>query len=162
MSRLKMTGLLLSLTMLAASAGIGEDLMSVQIKEGQLRATPSFLGKVVARIRYGDQVEVLREEGKWVQARSGRKTGWIHESALTEKKIVLAAGKKDVETAASSDELALAGKGFNADVEKEFKAQNRDIDFTWVDWMEKLTISPKEMVAFLKKGGVQSRQGGGQ
>jgi len=162
MNRSKTAVLLVSLTLLVSNARGGDDLMSVQVKEGQLRATPSFLGKVVARLEYGDRVEVLREEDRWIQARSGRKTGWIHESALTEKEIVLTAGKKDVGTAASSDELALAGKGFNADVEKEFKAQNKDIDFTWIDRMEKMTISPKEMVAFLEKGDVRSKEGGGK
>jgi hypothetical protein len=44
-----------------------------------------------------------------------RKTGWLHQSALTKKTISMKAGGQDVATAASGDELALAGKGFNSD-----------------------------------------------
>ena len=162
MSRLKITGFLISLTLLAVIAWAGQDFMSVQVKKGQLRATPSFLGKIVANLAYGDRVEVLREQGKWIEVRHGRKSGWLHESALTADRIVLSSGRGDVPTGASSEELALAGKGFNAQVEEEFKTQNKDIDFSWVNRMEKIVISPREMITFLKNGDIQPRPGGGE
>ena len=158
----KTTGLFFPLLLLAGALWAGPKLMSVQVKEGQLRATPTFLGAIVANVAYGDRVEVLTEQNNWIEVRHQGKTGWIHTSALTRKQIVLASGDREVGTSASSDELALAGKGFNAQVEAEFKAQNKDIDFTWVDRMEKAVISPQEITAFLKAGEVQVREGGGR
>ena len=74
----------------------------------------------------------------------------------------LQAGTPTATTAASGDELALAGKGFNSDVEAEFKRRNSEIDFDWVDRMEKISISSEQMQAFLKAGGVQPQAGGAQ
>lgn len=137
------------------------DTLNVQVRTGKLRQQPSFLGKVVAEVAYGDSLRVLREQGEWVMGRTAAgREGWIHVSALTDDKVVLAAGTGEVQTGASSDELALAGKGFNAQVEAEYRAQNREIDFTWVDRMEKFTVSPKEMAGFLKLGQVIPPAGG--
>lgn len=130
--------------------------MSVQVKSGQVRATPSYLGKVTGDLAYGDQVTILKEQGEWrqVQTKAGQ-TGWVHVSALSKKKIVLSSGNTTAQTSTSGDELALAGKGFNSDVEAQFKAQNKDIDFTWIDKMEKIKVDTQESVTFLKEGGLQ-------
>ena len=40
--------------------------MSVQVKKGDVRSTPSFLGKIVARLSYGDQVQVQGAKGPWM------------------------------------------------------------------------------------------------
>ncbi len=152
---------LLAFSLAIGAAGKG---MSVQVKQGQVRATPSFLGKIVATVSYGDRVEALESKGGWFRiAPPGKKTqGWIHSSALTEKRIVLKAGKREAEAAASSGELALAGKGFNADVEAAFKARNKDIDFTWIDRMQEMKVAPEKMRAFHEEGKLASAGGGGQ
>lgn len=134
--------------------------MSVQVKNGQLRATPSFLGKIVAPVVYGAQVQVLETQGEWNKVSGAGATGWIHNSALSRKKIVMNAGQQTAQTGASSDELALAGKGFNSDIESQFKNGNKSVDYTWVDKMEKIKVSPEEVVAFLKEGGVKPVEGG--
>lgn len=154
---------LCGLAALAAWAmAAGEKLMSVQVRQGELRAGPSFLAAVVRTVAYGDRLAVLEEQGPWarVSTQDRSAAGWIHTSALTRKRVVLQAGQKDADLAATSDEIALAGKGFNSDVEAEFKARNRSIDFTWVDRMEKMTVSPKEMQTFLAQGGVKPGKGG--
>ena len=152
--------LLICFTGFAAFA-VGRNMMSVQVKAGQLRLTPSFLGKIVARLYYGDRIYVIEEKGSWLRVglSAGAAEGWIHESALTPKKIVLQAGAKDIETAASSDELALAGKGFNQQVESEFRAKNPNLDFTWIDKMEAFVVAENEMKQFLKKGGLTPEGG---
>ena len=145
----------------ATAFGDASAAMSVQVKNGQIRATPSFLGKVVAPLSYGDRVQVLETRNDWMNVTGpGGQSGWVHSSALTKKKIVMSSGSQDVQTGASGDELALASKGFNSDVEADFKSKNKDIDFTWVDRMEKYKVSPQEMRQFLKEGGVQPSEGG--
>ena len=101
--------------------------LSVQVKEGQLRSAPSFLGSVMAALAYGDQVELIEDKGAWKQVAIRKLRGWMHMSALTTKKIVLQAGAANVQTSATGSELALAGKGFNAKVEAEFKKKNKNI-----------------------------------
>jgi SH3-like domain-containing protein len=138
--------------------------MSVQVKQGQVRATPSFLGKVLATLAYGDRVETLEEKDGWIRIvpPGGKARGWMHSSALSEKRIVLKAGKKEAELAASSGELALAGKGFNADVEAEFKTRNKGIDFTWIDRMQNMTVPPDKIHAFVQEGKLIPAEGGGR
>ncbi len=136
-------------------------MMSVQIKQGELRARPSFLGTIVARLSYGDQVEMRGRQGSWLKVGFERQgvEGWMHSSALTTKKIVLRAGDQDVRQAASSDELALAGKGFNQQVEDAYKTKNPNIDFAWIDKMEKIVVSQNDMRVFLQEGQVTPEGG---
>ncbi len=153
--------MLAAVVSLAAAMAVAESTMSVQVQNGQLRAQPSFLGATVANVQYGDAVTVLEEQAGWMRVRNANgKEGWIHNSALSKKRIVLRADAKDVPTAASADELALAGKGFNSDVEAQFKAENKDVDFTWVDRMEKIKVDPKEIIEFLAQGKVEPSTGG--
>ena len=130
--------------------------MSIQIQTGQLRETPTFLGRIVTSVQYGDRVDIVTKQGAWNQVRTaGGKSGWIHESALTRDKIVLKAGAQDVNRTASGEELALAGKGFNSDVEADFKSKNKEIDFTWIDRMEKIVVGESQIVTFLREGGLK-------
>jgi SH3 domain-containing protein len=163
MAKVKTTAVLLivlCLTGAIAFAG-GEKMMSVQVRDGQVRAMPSFLGKLVGTVTYGDRVAVIEEKGAWsrIKLQEGALEGWMHTSALSEKKIVLKAGASDVEQAASTEEIALAGKGFNEEVEEEYKAKNPQLDFTWIDRMETFAVSQKQMKKFLKNGDL-SPEGG--
>ena len=81
--------------------------MSVQVQDGKLRADPSFLGKILGSVAYGDSVSVIRQQEPWlfVSTRTGQLTGWIHSSALTEKEIVLRAGDANVQKTASQREI---------------------------------------------------------
>ncbi len=135
--------------------------MSVQVKKCQLRNKPSFLGKILTNLNYADQVTVKQEKKNWYEVVPVNKKngGWVHVSALSTKKIVLKEGSEDIKNAASSDELALAGKGFNEQVENDFKKKNKNADFTWIDKMEKIVISSKEMQSFLKNGGLKVEGG---
>jgi hypothetical protein len=163
MIRLKFPLLICFFLVLVATTWSGLGTMSVQLKTGQLRSTPSFLGAVMAEVAYGDQVDVMQQQGDWLEVRSPRnQTGWIHQSALTRKRVVLGTGGSSPQTAASGEEIALAGKGFNADVEAEFRRSHRNMDFTWVDRMEEFKVSTKEMISFLKAGGVETHEGGGR
>ena len=135
--------------------------MSVQVKEGQLRSTPSFLGTIIANLSYGDRVEIIQDQGNWKKvAVRGGVQGWMHTSALTTKSIVLKAGTGNVQTSATSGEIALAGKGFSEEVEKQYKKLNNKLDYAWVDRMEQFQVTPEQMQAFLKLGNVVPAEGG--
>jgi hypothetical protein len=138
-----------------------DKMLSVQVKVGQVRKTPSFIGEIVAKVDYGSRVSVRDTKGAWVliDAPEGPIEGWVHVSALTSKKVVLKAGDDAVETHVSGDELALAGKGFNKQVEDTFKAKNPRLDFTWIDKMETQVVSTAQMRRFLAEGKVYPEGG---
>lgn len=139
---------------LVSSIAAADSLMSIQIKKAQLRVTPSFLGKIATELRYADRVSVLEKKDAWIKVRPAAVNveGWLHASALTSKKIVLKPGAADVAQAASSDELALAGKGFSKQVEGEFQTKNPRLDYTWINRMEQMVASQDQINRFLKDG----------
>ncbi len=138
-----------------------EKQMSVKVKETQVRSKPSFMGKVLARLSYGDRVDVLEEKRGWanVVIPGSEDKGWVNLSALTTKRVVLKAGASDVDKSASSGEVALAGKGFNEEVEAKYK-QDSDLDYTWVDKMEEFRYPVDNLVAFMVEGGLNPSEGG--
>ena len=158
----KLFALIVALLLVAGlSAAQTPKQMSVTVKETQVRATPSYLGKILTVLSYGDQVEVLAEQAGWARVRLPTGEGWVHLSALSSKRIALQSGSQDVGTGASSGEVALAGKGFNQEVENKYKQDNQ-LDYTWVDRMGAFTVSPEEVLAFLEQGELNTEIGGGQ
>lgn len=146
--------ILFVLLITAASIAAKSKMMSVQVKHSEVRGKPSFLAKIVARLSYGERVEMLESKGSWIRVGliTTETRGWMHSGALTEKAIILRPGAEDVALAASSDEIALAGKGFNKQVEGEFRVRNPDIDFTQIDELEKVTVTPDQMRIFIEEG----------
>ena len=137
-----------------------QEQFSVQVKESQVRDKPSFLAVVVATIKYGDQVSVLQTQDSWAEVTiAGKAGGWVHLSALTKKKIIRDNAGTQADLTTSNAELALAGKGFNKQIEEQFRRQNSQANFAAVDRMEKYRVSQQEMEQFLKDGGL-SPQGG--
>lgn len=152
--------LLLGIAGMAAASALAASnaTMSVQVRKADIRETPSFLGKIVTSVAYGDKVTVQSENGAWLQVSSGSLSGWVHNSALTKKNIVMKSGE-GAPTSASSGEMALAGKGFNSDVEAQFKANHKEIDFTWVDKMEKIRIPANSIREFAREGNLEIQGG---
>jgi len=162
MNRLFRWGAALLLLAAMPSLAANPKTMSIQVRQGELRSAPSYLSRVVTTLAYTTRVTVLEERGEWLRVSPVESTeeGWVHAAALTEKKLVLKSGDADATTAVSSDEQALAGKGFNSDVEAKFKENNKTIDFTWVDKMGKITIPSAALVQFLNEGAVKPSTGG--
>lgn len=154
---------IIAVTLVIPGITLAVAMQSIQIKAGTLRSAPSFMGKIVAKVDYGDRVETLDQKNGWSKVRrpGEKQSGWIHDSALTHKKIVLKAGQSDVAQGATGGEIALAGKGFNEQVERQVKAKNPQLDFKMIDQMEKIVIPDSQMRQFLKAGRV-SPQGGAQ
>jgi hypothetical protein len=162
--RFMVTGLALLGVLCLTVPANAQKTLSVQVKEGQLRATPSFLGKVVAPATYGDRVDVVEDRGAWkkVSLRGGKVQGWMHASSLTTKRIALKAGQGNVQTGATGDELALAGKGFNEQVETAFRNENKNLDYAWINRMETFIVSPNQMRTFIARGSLEPPAEGGK
>ncbi len=145
--------------LLAITAGVALAApMSVQVRNGKVRATPSQLGKVVATVDYGATIQAGAVQNGWypVTMPDG-KTGWLHESALSRKAVAMRAGTGDAATGVSSDEVALAGKGFNEQVEAKMKADGK-LDYTWVDKMSKIEVPADQIELFRAQGNLGGAQ----
>lgn len=131
--------------------------MSVQVKTGRVLATPNCFGKLVRVLPYGTRIKTTSQKGQWYQVASP--AGWIHSSALCDRKIVLQTGSQ-AKVAADSQEMALAGKGFNKKVEAKYRASGKG-NYAAVDKVERsYNFSGKQLRNFLAQGGLS--EGGGQ
>ena len=52
----------------------------------------------------------------------------------------------------SSDEVALAGKGFTPEVETGYRSKHPEMDFAQVDKIEGFKVDPAALQAFIKEG----------
>lgn len=133
----------------------------VKVRSTSLRSSPKFYASSVLALKAGDGVEKVSAQGDWLQVRTASGTvGWIHSSALQPKKFSLSAMTQGLQTKASADEVALASKGFNKQVEDSYRAKNKNLSFEWVDKMLKIVISLGQENDFLKDGKLGDFRGG--
>jgi len=126
--------------------------MSIQVRNCRVRATPSQLGGVIASVEYGAVVQAgVPQKGWYPVTTTDGKKGWLHESALSRKPLAMRAGATDAATGVSSDEVALAGKGFNEQVEAKLR-KDGTLDYTWVDRMSALNAGADEISQFRTQG----------
>lgn len=157
---LKRTILLSAGAMLvAATAWAAGQTLTVQVRELRMRSTPSFTGGLAGPLSYGQEVNVLEEQGAWTRVQGPKSAGWVHKSALTDRQLNLASGSGDVSAEAGDREVSMAGKGFNSSTEREYRQTHPD-GYGQVEAMLKITYSPEALQSFLKAG--QVRPGGGQ
>lgn len=140
--------LVLSIAVLALHA----ETMSVQVKSGSLRKAPSFLSAVMAKLPYGKPLTVLNRKNSWVHVQAGKKKGWMHANALREGRIVVRSGRSRPQMGASSDEIMLAGKGFNPETEAAHKRKNPKLRYDVIDKMERFRIDSSQLARFAKSG----------
>lgn len=116
---------------------------------------------IVAQLAYGDKVQVLETVDAWAKIAdaNGIVLGWVHSSVLAQKRASLTAGDQQAQVSATSDELALAGKGFSSDIEASFRAEHKELDYQTIDAMEQVVISLKEMTTFLEEGELKPEMG---
>lgn len=133
---------------LTASAALAAT-VTVLVQQTAVRKRPQFFAPPAATAKLGDVFDASGPDAGWYKVHDG----YIHSSAVTAKKVRLGAGGT-VGGGATADEVTLAGKGFNADVEKSYSRKNAQANFAAVDAMEKRSVSEKSVIDFMKKGGL--------
>lgn len=125
----------------------------VKVKSTNLRKEPKFYAQTVALLKAGETLEKISSQDGWLKARTSKGlVGWVHSSAVQSKKFDLLAMDKSLTTKATADEVALAAKGFNKQVEENYRAKNKNISYVWVEKMLKIEVSTAEIKEFLKTG----------
>jgi len=132
--------------------------LSVIKETDVIRMDCQFASQPKAKVKYGDPLEVIAKVGDWYKVRYQRITGCIHASAVEEKQVNIK-GVSSPQTAkgyasVSKEEVALAGKGFNKQVEKAFHEKHPDLDFETVDRIEAFTVPESGLRKFMKNGGL--------
>jgi uncharacterized protein YgiM (DUF1202 family) len=119
------------------------------VKTVTLKSSTGFFARTTGSLSYGDQVTVLQVSGKWVEVRSAANSslrGWTSSSNLSAKRITAGSG-----SGASAKEVALAGKGFNQEIEDAYKAKGA-LNYADVDRTEQMTVPEDELYRFLTEG----------
>lgn len=129
------------------------DTLIVRIKSTFVRKEPKFYADSLAQLKAGDSVETISVQNGWMKIRTADGViGWIHSGAVEEKKFRLSALDKSLKTQASASEVALAGKGFNKNIEENYRKKNPAISFAYVDKMLEIKIPPRTIEEFLRAG----------
>jgi len=123
--------------------------MYVAVKTVELKSGSSFFSSTRGTLSYGATVSVLQVNDNWAEVKSVASpsvSGWTTVANLSSKRIVsgTAAG-------ASASEVALAGKGFNQEIENSYKAGGR-LNYADVDKTEALQVSRQELRSFINEG----------
>ncbi len=145
---------LLVASIVAAATLIAGTPLTVHVRETRLREDAKFWAPSIAPLTAGTTVDEIEKRGDWIRVRAGGTEGWLHASAVTETRLTLTGGGEDVDATATADEVSLAGKGFDEEIEKAYRARHAELDFAAVDRIGDFDVSETEIQAFLEAGGL--------
>ncbi len=146
----KKTGLwLLPLTLALSASLVGAATITVLVQQTTLRKRPQFYAPSAGTAKLGDTFDADGPDAGWYKTDGG----YIHQSAVTAKKVKVSASGS-VGGGASADEVTLAGKGFNSQVEQSYGGKHPEADFAGVDAMEKRSVSDDAVLRFMGEGGL--------
>jgi len=129
--------------------------MYITAKSVEIKSDTGFFSSVRGTLQYGAAVTILQIDGKWAEVRSTANssvTGWTPVANLSAKRIVAGSGGASGGGGATASEVALAGKGFNQEIENAYKAGGK-LNYAAVDEIEKKNVVTKPVLqAFIKEG----------
>jgi hypothetical protein len=120
----------------------------VAVKTAAIKSSTGFFASTRGTLSYGDRVTVLQVSGKFVEVRSANSslTGWTASANMSARQII--SGNANT---LSARETALAGKGFNQEVENAYKT-NGALNYADVDRVERITVTEAGLKNFLEEG----------
>jgi len=126
------------------------DTLYVSVKSVELKSGTGLFTSSKGNLVLGDQVTVTQVNGNNVEVKSAKDsgvTGWTSSSNFSTRQVVAAAS-----STATAKEVALAGKGFNQEVEQSYKDHQSNLNFDDVDKIESINISDAELKKFMEEG----------
>jgi len=121
----------------------------VSVKTLTLKSGTGFFANNKGTLNYGDRVTVISVNGKFAEIRSAATpslTGWTATSNLSAKQVVSSNAN-----ATSAKEVALAGKGFNQEVENAYKTKGK-ANYADVDKVETQAVKDADLKKFIEDG----------
>ena len=151
-SRFKLKLLFIAVAVVCVAVLLAETLI-VKVQTTYVRKEPKFYSPPVATLKAGESVTQIASQAGWFRVKTSKGVeGWIHSQAVQTGKLTVAAMDQSMKTSATADEVALAGKGFNKQVEDEYKSRNKEMNYGEVDRMLRIKVSPDELRRFLLEG----------
>lgn len=147
--KLYLIGLLI---LVSAPVSSHAETLTVITKQNAIRTSCQFFAPVKAMVYYNDVLEVTSKQGDWYQVKFKGLPGCIHKSAVDKKSFTLNKFTGSQGQTAASGEVALAGKGFNPQVEAAYKKSNPGLNYTAVNRVEGYTVSDKQVLQFIQTG----------
>jgi hypothetical protein len=141
--------LLCSLFCLTAAA----ETLQVTTRENAVRGECRFFAPVKLKVSLGDQLTVKGRKGDWYLVSARGVNGCIHKSAV-ESRSFASSGRKAAAGGASADEVSLAGKGFNPQVEAGYRKSNKNLNYAAVDEISRIQVSENTLESFVLQGGL--------
>lgn len=147
--------LLLAAALVFSAAAAFSSTITVLVQETALRKRAQSYAPSVGVARLGQKYEAAGLEAGFYKTSAG----YIHSSAVTAKKVRLGSAAS-VGGSASAEEVTLAGKGFNSQVEKSYGDKNgAAVNFSAVNAMERRSVPESVLFDFLRAGGLMSDGG---
>ncbi len=152
-------GLILLALLLLPGIAMGETLKVTQPNQS-LYPDPDFAGTPVCPVPVGAELNVERQAGDWYKVEYQGTAGWINRQAFPAPAkgskfglpgLLFGAPVKET----SSDEAALAGKGFTPEIESSYKQKHPEMKFAEVDKVEANRVDPAKLQAFIAEGGLK-------
>jgi hypothetical protein len=144
-----------SIILVFIAVSVLADTVTVITKDNSIREYAKFFAPVKANVRYNDRLEVLSTEGDWYKVRYGASVGYIRKSAVEKRVAGLSGSSPGKRSSVSESEAALAGKGFNPQVEASYKQQHPEMKFYLVDSIERYIVPDREVAQFITNGGLR-------
>jgi hypothetical protein len=141
--------LLCSLFCQTASA----ETIRVTTRENAVRGECRFFAPVKLKVSLGDLLTVKGRKGDWYLVSAKGVNGCIHKSAV-ESRSFAKAGRGAASGGTSADEVSLAGKGFNPQVEAGYRKSNKNLNYAAVDEIVRIQVNEKVLESFVLQGGL--------
>lgn len=95
---------------------------------------------------------LLDDENDWNLVRKGSAEGYVHQSAIDDDPVGVKSASILPSFGASNDEVSLAAKGFDANIESSYRKNNPALRFDRLAQMERRSVSSSTLVKFMKDG----------
>ncbi len=141
--------LLCSLCCLNAAA----ETIRVTTRENAVRGDCRFFAPVKLKVALGDLLTVKGRKGDWYLVSARGVNGCIHKSAVESRRFA-SSGRGAATGGSSADEVSLAGKGFNPQVEAGYRKSGKNLNYAAVDEIVRITVDEKSLETFVLQGGL--------
>lgn len=134
------------------SSGRSKKTQTIQVREVAVKSQPSYLAQTVGSVSFGAEVRIAADEGNWYRIESP--AGYIPKNVVGTSKASIESSKRYAASGVSHDETALAGKGFNPQVEGQYKKSSASLAaaYTQVDRIERMKVSDASLNQFITSG----------
>jgi hypothetical protein len=148
-------GILITFSLLSATTSAlaqqanEQNQVFVEVATARLRQQPKHWAPGTIDLAFGTPLTELSRDNGWYRVKTGQgQEGFIHESAITSRKVVFdpqAGSHANVNVKPDDSDVVLAGKGFNKELESGLSSSRKELNFAAVDSLQKTKVTDAEL-----------------